>query len=760
MSRIRRSRLPIVAVAWIAWLAAASPTRAVAQSAAASGRIDGVVVDARTGVALGGVVVQVSDLGGHATTDAAGHFAFEAVPPGTHTVLVSLVGYGLVRRDVTVRAGAPLALTIPLAEGATTYAEAVTVTASPFRDAESGIASQSVLGSRDLLALRGVLADDPFRAVQTLPGVATGDDYRSDFAVRALGPAYLGVSIDGVDSPLLFHTIRGLDDTASLALINSDVLDSVSLVAGARPQMLGAHLGAEVAFATRDGSRERVAARGLVSATAATAVLEGPLGRGRRGSWLVAARQSYLDWLVRAVTDESSAFGFTDAQVQGVWDVTPAQTLRVSAVAGRSLLEEENVNPTLNSLDRGASKTLLTNVRWQWRPRATVVVRQQLYGVFARYDNRVRDGRRREEGTDRDLTWRGSATWTATARHAFAGGAQAQALHATRLDRRFTATTSLVTIDAVARGRTGAVWVQDRLTPAARVSVTAGARADWWLMAMEPSPSAWLLAELALTPQTRVRAGVARLAQGPQPEQVALAARDRALAPQHADAFDVGVERRVGERWRLNASVYRRVEHDRLRLGVAEPRVVGASVVVPVATGWANAIDGRARGLELTAERRSSNGVSGWLAYAWGRHDDTVTATGETFAGDYDQRHTMNAYGIYRWSGRTSVSARARLGSNFPLAGYYDHVSGEIYTLGTARNTERLPLYSRVDVRADRTFTRKSRRLTLFVEVVNAINRTNRGPADPGINTRTRAVNGLVEPLFPLLPSAGLLIEF
>jgi hypothetical protein len=73
-------------------------------------------------------------------------------------------------------------LTIPVAGGASTYVEEVTVAASPFREAEPGVPSQSVLGSRELLALRGVLADDPFCAVQTLLSVTTEDDFKGEFA--------------------------------------------------------------------------------------------------------------------------------------------------------------------------------------------------------------------------------------------------------------------------------------------------------------------------------------------------------------------------------------------------------------------------------------------------------------------------------------------------------------------------------------------------------------------------------------------------
>ena len=38
--------------------------------------------------------------------------------------------------------------------------------------------------------------------------------------------------------------------------------------------------------------------------------------------------------------------------------------------------------------------------------------------------------------------------------------------------------------------------------------------------------------------------------------------------------------------------------------------------------------------------------------------------------GDADQRHTFNAYGQYRLSTRTSLSAKLRMGSNFPIPGY------------------------------------------------------------------------------------------
>jgi hypothetical protein len=215
--------------------------------------------------------------------------------------------------------------------------------------------------------------------------------------------------------------------------------------------------------------------------------------------------------------------------------------------------------------------------------------------------------------------------------------------------------------------------------------------------------------------------------------------------------------------------VFRRREHDLLRLIGGEPRVVQGTIFRPSVTVtngrvvqqpyWENAMAGRESGVSVTVERRTTNGLSGWLAYSRDRvtlHDEI---RGETFAGDFDQRHTFNAYGLYRWSERTAVSARWRIGSNFPMPGYYREVVDGV-VLSDARNQLRLPSYSRLDVRADRAFTFRGSRLTLFVEILNVANQSNVGPGDPDINVVNGRVRGLFDELFPLLPSAGLILEF
>jgi len=192
-------------------------------------------------------------------------------------------------------------------------------------------------------------------------------------------------------------------------------------------------------------------------------------------------------------------------------------------------------------------------------------------------------------------------------------------------------------------------------------------------------------------------------------------------------------------------------------------RIENNRVVVPTNPRYENVLTGNTKGAEFVLERRSVNGLNGWLSYAWNdsQLEDSARAghLAESFPSDYDQRHTVNAYVAYRWGGRTSLSARMRYGSNFPIVGYYAQ-DAQGYLLSAQRNGIRLPEYSRLDLRADRTFTYRKSRLTVFMEVVNAMNRDNYRFDSPGINTQTRRVFEPLDALFPLLPVAGILIEF
>ena len=74
------------------------------------------------------------------------------------------------------------------------------------------------------------------------------------------------------------HMVRAVEEranTGSVSMINSDVLESVSLSNGGYPQRSGNRTGAELGFVVREGSRERTLVRASVSGTSASMTSKG-----------------------------------------------------------------------------------------------------------------------------------------------------------------------------------------------------------------------------------------------------------------------------------------------------------------------------------------------------------------------------------------------------------------------------------------------------------------------------------------------------
>ncbi len=359
-----------------------------------TGSISGRVVDARTGAPVPDVIVVVQETGHSTQSDAQGAFELSGVPAGRHDLFVSTLGYSLARPVVDVTRGTTVTLTVPLAEGTGAYTDRVTVTADSVPVPDQATPARQVLGSAAMQRVGSVLVDDPFRAVQALPGVTANDDFRSDFSVRGVDFAHLGLSIDGIQTRALLHAFEETGDSGSMALLNSDILDRVTLSIGSYPQRFGDRAGAWLDATMREGSRAATGFRGALSGTNASMLAEGPLGTAARGSWLVSSRYSYIDWLVRRVVpDFDAVFGFADVQAKGVYDVTARQRLEVMGIAGRARLDQpEERQP--NEIADAADDMALGTVAWRSTIAPSVVLTQRVAAVGQRFRQREPAGGR------------------------------------------------------------------------------------------------------------------------------------------------------------------------------------------------------------------------------------------------------------------------------------------------------------------------------------------------------------------------------
>ena len=727
------------------------------------GTVRGVVLDASTGAPLSRVLVEdvtQGENGASVVTGADGRFEL-IVPPGTRRLRGSVVGYSVAERPVTVAAGEVVEATIPLA-GGTGYSEAVTVSADRFRQADPGAPAQQVLGSADIQNLRGVLTDDPLRAVQVLPGVATGDDLRSEFTVRGSNFSHMHLTLDGFTTPYLLHAIRAVEDessSGSVAMINSDILQDVSLVSGGYLQRTGNRTGASVEFNVRSGSRDRPQVRAAVSGTGISTVVEGPL-RGQRGSWLVSARQSYLDLVIARLVSDQVQFGFTDAQAKFVYDLSSSQRVQMTVIAGRSRLQEPEEWVDTNDLYVGLNASAVGIGRWQWTGTRSVLSAGVMGGVN-RFRNETIGGTDLDNGREAQMSGRFDARHQLTSRLELEAGGEVDVTDESRHRQRpVTATTYRVVNDYSGEGTRLGMYGSAHWTVAPWLSILPGVRVDHSSLTDDSTASPWLQAVWRLKAGTLVRGATGVYQQFPTFEQVIGAWGTPGLNPERATSIDVGVEQAIGQSARLQVTVYDRQERDFLRRAGVEPRLVDGRFVPGSRTArYENRVEGSSRGIEMMLQRLDANGFSGWVSYSYGRNRYHDTVSGEEYWGDLDQRHTVNLYGLYRMSPRMSVSGKLRMGSNFPAPGYYTEADGHYY-VGETKNEVRLPSFARLDLRLNRTFTWSTRRLTLFAEVINVLNRENVRYHPPSIDVRTLEARRLFESLLPVVPSAGLLFEF
>ena len=763
MSTVYSRRLAafvLVCAAALAW-----PRPGHAQAPGGTATIRGVVLDRADGSPIADVSVKLQDAGVAVKTDDAGRFELTGVAPGKRTLNVSLVGFILVKRAVDVAPGAALDLTIVLSEGTGTYTETVTVAGERFREQEKSVPAQQTLGSAEIQNLRNLLTNDPMRAIQVLPGVTTGDDFRSEFAVRGSPFGKINFTFDGVPTPFLLHTVQQVQDGGSIAMVNGDILDGITLLNGSYPQRYGNRLGAELDFHMREGSRDRTQVRAGVSGTDASVVVEGPLGRARAGSWLVSARKSYLEFLLKQIqSDEDEGnfgFGFSDLQGKVVYDVSTKQRLELSVVAGQSRLDQEASPNETNTVTDGRNRAALVNAAWRFTPSPRFVITERLALATQHYANDNVAGAELGHGSGRDLTWRTDFVSTVSGSLAIEGGGQVQAQHRDEVSSSRDIAGSFITVPLYdANATLSSAYAHARWAPGSRYSVSGGGRVDHSTITHDTAGSPWLQAELRLRGSLKLRAGTGIYRQFASIADATYAFEPGDLRAERAYHADLGLEQALGSSARWQATFYNREERDVLRLPNFEPRIDernNLTVGFPYPAG--NSLDGFARGVELLVQRRSNTGLSGWTSYSYGVNRYRDRLTGERFDGDYDQRHTFNAYGLYRVTNRFSLAGKLRIGSNTPAIGYWTERNGA-YFVASDRNTLRVPLYSRLDVRANRTFNWEKKRLTLFIEVLNALGRDNVRYETPSVNPRTHQAFGIFSSMIPFVPSAGILIEF
>lgn len=142
---------------------------------------------------------------------------------------------------------------------------------------------------------------DLVKIIQLLPGVSSAAEGGQGFYVRGGGPDQNLVLLDEAVVYNAAHLF------GFFSVFNSDAVKSVNLIKGGMPANFGGRMSSVLEVNMNEGNYKRLSVKGGLGVISSRVTLEGPLKKDR-GSFMVAARRTYIDVIMKAAISDSSPF--------------------------------------------------------------------------------------------------------------------------------------------------------------------------------------------------------------------------------------------------------------------------------------------------------------------------------------------------------------------------------------------------------------------------------------------------------------------
>jgi len=266
--------------------------------------INGVIRDIQNGEPIIGATVMVADLNQGTTTDVDGSYEITGIPAGAHDIQISYIGYSDFFESVEIRSDGDLS--IDLDKSAIELSE-VTIKAraadASVNQVQIGVASMDVKDIKKLPTFLGEV--DIIKSFLLQPGVSTVGEGASGFNVR-------GGNVDQnlilQDEAILFNSSHSL---GFFSTFNSDLIRKVDLYKANVPAQFGGRLVSVMDVEMRDGDYERFRFKAGIGPISSRIAAEGPIVKNKV-AFLGGFRSSYTDWLLQRLTNpelkKSSSF--------------------------------------------------------------------------------------------------------------------------------------------------------------------------------------------------------------------------------------------------------------------------------------------------------------------------------------------------------------------------------------------------------------------------------------------------------------------
>ncbi len=702
---------------------------------------------------LAGVRLLLPEVDKESISGQDGSFMLDELVAGAYRLEAHLPGFVVERFDIRVAPGEVIELQI-LLQPAPMELDEIIVTPSFISLLREDPVVGLNLDREDIFALPH-LGDDIYRAFSILPGV-TGEEVSARFSVRGGRTDEVLMLLDRVE---LYEPFHLKDYGSALSIVTPKALAEVNLMTGGFPAEYGDRMSGVLDMTTVEVDRLET----LLGLSLLTAEV-GSTGTyaGDRGQWFASARRGQLDLALQFLGQDQQP-KYWDAFAKTSYQLAPEHRLGLHALYSDDSLDFFNLDPGQDIEDYLTSY----NNTYLWITHQGIVGPRLFADTTASLGRVDRDRRamevdleeEAEEGAGFTLIDKRSLealgikqdwNFQATDRHYLKWGFDVRRLstdydyfNQRNLDDplagvRFEPRTGTTSFVADLRSRQYSAYFSDRFRPIDDLTVELGLRYDEHTLTDDAdfSPRVNLVYSLGSASMLRLAWGYFYQSQRPYELQVEDGVR--ILNPaERTEQRVIGFERTFGKRsdHLLRVEAYqRRIKGPLARYeNIFQPVEIFPEIEPDRVLFEPESSE--SHGLELFVRGKVRENLDWWASYAYSRVTDRID--GADVPRRIDQPHAFSFDLNYRAGKHWNLNLAWRYHRGWPItpvsAGMEIDDEGEeepAAILGPF-NTDRLPDYHRLDLRASREWSTRRGELVFFIEVQNVYNRKNVAGYDP-----------------------------
>jgi hypothetical protein len=650
--------------------------------------INGYVREKGSGELLPGVSIYVKDKKVGTQTNNYGFYSLTLNTSEEITIVYSFVGYR--SETKTLKIPKSLEMNIKLSADNQELTEVVVRgdAAENQKVSESVQMSQISIPIQQIKEIPALLGEkDVLKVLQLMPGVQKGSEGNSGIYVRGGGPDQNLLILD--DAPVYNAShLFGF-----FSVFNGDALKSVELTKGGFPARFGGRLSSVIEMQMKEGSRDKLHIDGGIGLISSRLVVQSPIGKNNKSSFLISGRRTYIDALVRPFLDKKNGDGgyyFYDLNAKINYEFGQKDRIYLSGYFGKDVFFGINKNTFNNTEDEAGINWGNQTATFRWNHlfterlfvNSSVIYSNYKFNVYA-LEQQSRQGKIVENELSylsqiQDIGFKSDFDYLPNPQHSIKAGFAVtshqfspSAIVVTDVDiNKFTR--EVEKIEAVETG----VYVEDTYKPFEKLKINAGLRLSSFktnkVNYLNPEPR-FALAFSARN-DLSFKASFATMNQyihllsnsgASLPTDLWVPATDK-LPAQRSRQIAFGVAKDFNEKnLALTVEGYYK-EMDNI-VALKE----GASFLLEDGPeqlardkengkSWddqATSGRGRSYGGEILLQRKVGK-FSGWIGYTLSfiRHQFDELNFGKEFWAKYDRRHDLSMVGIYRLSPRITLS--------------------------------------------------------------------------------------------------------